>query len=147
MPNKPADWQIRAYQKEDAGELCRIYLDVRKSTFHWLDTSGYTINDFDRDTKGEVIRVAVLNEKPIGFIAWWVPDNFIHHLYIDTSFTNQGVGKALLKECLAEIGRPATLKCLQRNVQAFNFYRSQGWTVTLAVSATEGDYFLLTFSD
>ncbi|GAB3687993.1 GNAT family N-acetyltransferase [Spirosoma flavus] len=147
MSNKEPEWLTRTYQDTDLDELSRIYLEVRKSAFFWLDTSTFQRSDFEKDTEGEVIRVAVLDDKPIGFVSWWPPDNFIHHLYVDAAFANKGVGKALLTSCLLEIGRPATLKCLQKNRKAFTFYQAQGWKIVSAVDAAEGDYFLMTYPD
>src|SRR5207237_700136 len=74
------------------------------------------------------------------------PDNFIHNVYVDPSFLQQGIGKALLDRCLVEIGRPATLKCLQKNTNALSFYQTQGWTIKDEGPSDDGPYYLMEYN-
>lgn len=134
---------ICEYETKYANDLQQIYLEARQQTFQWLDTSAYQLNDFDQATQDEVIRVALVGEKPVGFISWYVPDNFIHNLFIDQALRNQGIGKALLNHCLTELGRPARLKCLQQNKNALGFYQSQGWQIEEDGGSDDGRYYLM----
>jgi GNAT superfamily N-acetyltransferase len=78
-----------------------------------------------------------------GFVSWWPPENFIHNLFVHVDYQRCGVGRALLKACLDNLGRPSQLKCVQQNVNALAFYKRLGWSVIAEGMAVEGPYFLL----
>lgn len=129
---------------DDTG-LAVIYLESRTATFNWLDAREFSLSDFERDTKGELVLVAELEGSVVGFSSSWTPENFLHHLYVAPSRTGCGVGSALLDATLRRLGRPARLKCKSLNVRAMAFYRSRGWR-TIEHGETEGDpYHLLEF--
>ncbi|GAB3897639.1 GNAT family N-acetyltransferase [Spirosoma agri] len=140
------NWQICAVQPEYLDDLRQLYLESRIQTFTWLDASTFKRDDFDSATAEEKLLVAITDGKPIGFISWWLPDNFIHHLYVDPRFLHQGVGTALLRQCLANIGRPARLKCLQQNTNALAFYLAQGWRINEEGTSAEGAFCLMVFT-
>jgi GNAT superfamily N-acetyltransferase len=140
MPYTIVDYTASYHQP-----LRQLYLEVRQQAFTWQDPAGFALPDFDAVTQGETILVAVSAGAAIGFVAWWPPDNFIHSLFVAPAHTGKGVGKSLLTACLAQIGRPATLKCLRENKKALGFYRAQGWTVSGAGETSEGAYLLLAF--
>lgn len=131
------------YDSAYADDLRQVYLASRRETFHWLDTAAYQPNDFDQATQDEVIRVALVQGKAVGFISWYAPDNFIHNLFVDKEHTRQGIGKALLLDCLAELSRPVRLKSLQQNVNALSFYQSQGWRIEAEGESADGPYYLM----
>lgn len=139
------NWQIEKMQIEYREDLKRLYLASRLHAFTWLNASRFSLDDFDSATLGETVLVAVAGEKPVGFISWWEPDNFVHNVYVDSRFLHQGIGKALLNQCLAEIGRPATLKCLQQNTEALSFYLAQGWCIKNEGPSSDGPYYLMTY--
>jgi ribosomal protein S18 acetylase RimI-like enzyme len=92
------------------------------------DCASLRLDDFDRETAGELVLVAHNQHRAIGFISVWTPDNFIHHLHVDPAFQRQGVGSELLG---ALPGWPATrfrLKCLAENEPALAFYAANGFT-------------------
>lgn len=135
--------KIRAFNENDREALRDIFLRSRIAAFHWLDTSAYTLNDFDEATLGEKIWVAENENVTVGFISAWLPDNFIHHLFVHPGFVNKGFGKGLLNACLAHLARPVTLKCLERNQKAITFYQLQGWEIESKDVDVTGAYFLL----
>lgn len=118
---------IREFHEADRPILRDIYLQSRTETFHWLDASGYTPEDFDRDTEGELILVAEQDGVVVGFVAAWVPNNFIHHLYIRPGQARKGWGRQLLDACVARLQKPIRLKCLEKNETGVAFYLAQGW--------------------
>lgn len=138
-------FQIEEFNVIHMDDLRRIFLEVRLATFFWLDPKHLELSDFDKTTKGERILVATNNGTPVGFIACWEADNFIHSLFVDPKFTGKGVGKLLLNSCLATIGRPATLKCITKNSRALRFYYAQGWTKQARGRSSEGTYYLLSY--
>jgi len=128
----------------DWPDLQNIFLESRRSTYHWLDTSSYKLTDLDGQTQGESVLVAETESHEIlGFVSVWKEDKFIHHLYIKPGQQGKGIGRALLHALPAwETGR-YTLKCLQRNESALRFYLGCGFQIAGEGSSEEGEYFLL----
>ena len=139
--------ETRSFFEKDRVALQHIYLESRKNTFDWMDNSRFKLNDFDRDTDGEYIRVAVVENNPVGFISAWEPENFIHNLCVQPSSKGRGIGSALLNTCLKKIDRPASLKCLDKNISAKSFYLSRGWKIISDGSGIDGKYQLMQFDD
>jgi len=138
-----SDPQLRPVRPEDLPALRELFTVTRRETFHWMDPAVYQPDDFDEQTTGEGMLVAELDGAIAGFIAWWAPQNFIHHLYIAREFQRRGVGTALLDACLARIGRPTRLKCVIKNENATRFYLSHGWKAVETGDDAEGGYRLL----
>ena len=133
---------IRPFSKCDLAALREIYLLSRRHAFPWMERS-FNEMDFERDTDGEKIWVAVNEQQPIGFVSVWEPENFIHHLFVHPDFMRRGTGSRLLDECLANIGRPAALKCVSRNVIARDFYLARGWKIVSEHDDPDGKYLLM----
>lgn len=119
--------KIIELRKDDLNSLRELFLKVRKSTFVWKDQSTFELSDFDIQTQGEYIMTAYYDEKVVGFISIWLVDNFIHHLFIDEKFQKIGIGKELLKAAINKTGFPLKLKCLEKNIQAIQFYKKTGF--------------------
>jgi ribosomal protein S18 acetylase RimI-like enzyme len=111
--------------KNHIKDLQRIFLEVRQKTFYWLDTQNYSLTDFNQETQGEFVLVAVFNDKVVGFISLWLPGNFIHHFYIATNYQHFKIGTKLLEEAIAIMKSPITLKCLEKNTGAVEFYKKR----------------------
>jgi GNAT superfamily N-acetyltransferase len=137
--------ETRLFVEDDRTELRRVYLDARKHTFDWLDTSIFTIDDFDLHTKGETIWVAEYGSKPAAFISVCEAENFIHNLFVHPKAAGQGLGSSLLEKCLSSIGRPAVLKCLTLNTPAIDFYLSKNWRTVSEADGPDGKYLLMHF--
>ncbi|EAC3748271.1 GNAT family N-acetyltransferase [Listeria monocytogenes] len=106
-------------------ELRQLYFISRKDTFLWEDKIRF--EDFDQDTKDELILVATIDEKVVGFISLYIEDHFIHCLFVTPEKKGFGIGTLLLEEAKKVLKRPMKLKCLSRNIAAINFYESKGW--------------------
>ena len=117
--------------------LRELFLLTRRASFTWSDTSRFALEDFDEQVRDERIQVALDAGNAIGFVAWWPPDHFIHHLYVHPAHQGRGVGGALLRSALEQMGRPASLKCLTLNTRALAFYAARGWRI--ASAGGEGD--------
>jgi len=135
--------KIREFDEIDRMVLQEIYQASRQHAFHWLTPSSFQLADFDKDTEGEKILVAEDDGYLAGFISIWMPDNFIHHLFVYPDFMGKGIGKALLNSCIAMLDGPASLKCLTRNGKALNFYKTQGWIIEEESSDDAGGYYLM----
>jgi GNAT superfamily N-acetyltransferase len=121
--------RIRVFEPRcDEARCQEIYTRVRASTFLWVNPKRFKQSDFGPDTLGESLLVA---DHPangvIGFVGIWLPENFIHHLYVLPEFHRIGVGRALLETALRTISRPAKLKCQSANKNAREFYQHLGW--------------------
>lgn len=127
----------------DLPALRRLYLECRQAAADWFSQDNLALSDFERDTEGEAIWVAEEADRIQGFVAAWLPDNFIHHLYIRPEIQGQGIGSELLDLCLAQIGRPARLKCVTENHRALAFYRARGWQTIDRGMGKDGEYQLM----
>ncbi len=130
----------------DLPALRELYLEVRQATFTWFDTSHYQLSSFDTDTNGEYILVAYVEDKLAGFISAYLPDNFIHHLYIDNAYQNQGIGTILLKAMLEKLGQPVRLKCLKENKAGIAFYERNGFVQKEMGVALEGVFIVFEYN-
>ena len=138
--------QIFEKNKDHIPDLQRIFLEVRRKTFYWLeDVADYKLSDFDKETEGEFVLVAVLNDKVVGFISLWLPDNFIHHLYIDEKYQHQNIGSILLDEAIKVMDSPIKLKCLVKNENAIKFYEKKGFAAIEKGVSNHGEYILYGF--
>lgn len=134
---------IKKFETSDLPALAELYLQERQKTFHWMPKESFKLYDFFKDTLNEEIYVIYDRVVAAGFISLWMPDNFIHHLYIDSHYHKKGYGKKLLDHALNILGRPASLKCVVRNDNAVQFYKSQGWKVDETGKDIMGPYYLM----
>lgn len=122
--------------------LRTIFLNERKRTFTEQDISEFTLEDFDKQTQGEYILTALIDDIPVGFISVWMPNNFIHHLYVDTDYQEKNIGTELLKAALQKTAFPITLKCLVSNLKAVEFYLKKGFIEKSKGHSENGTYIL-----
>ncbi|EGQ9702451.1 GNAT family N-acetyltransferase [Vibrio parahaemolyticus] len=134
--------EIIKFQSHHLGAVRSLYLESRLATCTWLNTVEFDLSDFERDTEGESIWVAIESNKVVGFISIWAPDNFIHHLFVSPRNLRGGVGLKLLD--LAKQWKPClSLKCLSQNGNATEFYLSQGFTIAETVDNGAESYHLM----
>jgi GNAT superfamily N-acetyltransferase len=134
---------IRPSAAEDIQELKQIFLEARQSTFTWAEPGAFRLDDFEQETYGEKILVAVTEDSTAGFISLWEYDHFIHHLYIRNNFQGKGIGSALLDAAAGTVGYPLRLKCLERNTKALSFYQKKGFVAKGKGMAELGVYLRL----
>jgi GNAT superfamily N-acetyltransferase len=118
---------IRVANELDYPELRMIYLESRRNSFHWAEIEEMTLEDFDRDTVEEYIILAEEDSQILGFASLYLPDNFIHNLFIHPDFSGKGVGGQLLHASIAKMNKPIRLKCVSENQKAMRFYENNGW--------------------
>lgn len=132
-------------KQSDLEELREIFFTVRRNTFHWIAPEELKLSDFDESTKDELILAAFIKNKIVGFISIWVPDKFIHNLFVSQDFQDKGVGTALINEAIKRVGLPLTLKCVKSNTKAFNYYKSHNWKTEKEEMGNEGLYYLMKY--
>jgi GNAT superfamily N-acetyltransferase len=140
-------WSIEPYTPLHTDALRDVFLRSRQFAFPNADPRSFKRLDFDQVIQGEIVLVAVSEGRPIGFVAWWEPDHFIHSLFVDPDFLRHGIGKSLLETCLDKLGRPATLKCKFANKRALEFYKAQGWVAAGVGESEDGPYILMKFGN
>lgn len=136
---------IREASMTDYPQLRQIYLDARRESFHWADADEMALDDFDRDTSEEQIVLAEENAQVLGFASLYVPDRFIHNLFVHPTASGKGVGDLLLKRAVAELGTPVTLKCVSENHKALRFYKKRGWKAVVEEGAPGARYWVLVY--
>lgn len=136
---------IRKAHVQDYPQLRQIYLNSRRGSFHWANTEEMTLDDFDRDTVEEEIFVAEENGDILGFTALYVPNQFIHHLFVDPAHAGKGAGDQLLKRAVDELGTPVTLKCVSENKHALSFYKKRGWKAVIEEGEPGAKYWVMVY--
>jgi len=139
--------KIVPIQKEHYDILRKLFLKERQNTFSWIDPSKFKLNDFEKHINGELVLVALHEEIPVGFISIWMPNNFIHHFYVDHNYQHKGVGTLLLQAAIRKTNFPVTLKCLEKNIKAVAFYRKKGFIEKERGPSEHGDYILFELSE
>ena len=136
---------IRVASSADYPQLRQIYLESRRESFHWAIADEMTLDDFDQDTSEEQILLAEENTQVLGFASLYVPDRFIHNLFVHPAAAGKGVGDLLLKRAVAELGTPVTLKCVSENLKALSFYKKRGWKAVVEEGEPEARYWVLVY--
>ncbi|WP_320822203.1 GNAT family N-acetyltransferase [Reinekea sp.] len=137
---------IRHFTETDRTLLRRVYLQARQEHFNWLNPMTLSLIDFDADTVDETIWVGEHGGQIVGFISVWLPENFIHHLFVLPHFKRQGYGTALLASGLQTLGRPAWLKCVAENQTALDFYQINGWVQESRGDEEGSEFYLMEYA-
>ncbi|MDQ6470711.1 GNAT family N-acetyltransferase [Flavobacterium sp. LHD-80] len=138
---------ITEIRNKDYELLRNLFLIERQRTFSWLDPSEFQLDDFEKHIQGETVLVALINDIPVGFISIWMPNNFIHHLYIDQKYQGKNIGTELLKASIKKTTFPVTLKCLEKNTKAVDFYKRKGFIEKERGNSEHGTYILFELSE
>lgn len=129
-------------REKDIDALRNLFLRTKLKTFSWIDPSQFKLSDFEKETDGEYILVALDDELLVGFVSIWAADNFVHHLYVDEKYHNKNIGTELLKATIDKIGLPIRLKCEVNNTKAVGFYKQKGFVEKERGQSKNGTYIL-----
>jgi len=135
--------KIRQFKEHDKTALAELFLESRVQSWSWLDSSKWSLEDFENFTQDEFILVAEQDQQHLGFASIYKQDNFLHHLFISPDFQNQGVGSALLNAAEQLFTSTGYLKCLSENKQALAFYHRHNWKIIDTGDSEDGQYFLM----
>ncbi|KIV55366.1 acetyltransferase [Aneurinibacillus migulanus] len=136
---------IRVANKLDYPHLRIIYLESRRKNFHWADIKEMTLEDFDKNTVGEYIILAEENNHILGFASLYLPDNFIHNLFVHPDFLGKGVGGLLLNASIEKMNKPLRLKCVSKNQKAMKFYENKGWKKVVEEGKPKERYWVMIY--
>ncbi len=111
----------------------------------WLETWQATYPDIDFSERldwwkqrwlnellvvGEVIAATDDAKNLVGFVALTPATGYLDQLVVVPSLQGQGLGKLLLDYVKGRADKRVDLHVNQSNIQALNFYRSQGFKIT-----------------
>lgn len=136
---------IRVASEVDYPALRRIYLETRRTSFDWENKEAMTLEDFDKDTEEECIILAEADSHIMGFVSLYLPENFIHHLFVHPDFSGKGVGGQLVKASIEKMGKPLRLKCVSENHKAIKFYENSGWKKVIEEGKPGGEYWVMEY--
>ena len=122
---------IRNYRPEDWEAICRVHDRARPDELRGSFDSRAFI-PLAQDPEGEYIRqcdmfVAQLGEEVVGFAG--IDDPYFAWLYVDPAHYRRGIGRALLKHCLARLGEDAWTRACGNNEAALALYVSEGFAI------------------
>lgn len=106
-----------------------------------------TLEDFDKHTVGEYIILAEEDHHILGFASLYLPDNFIHNLFVHPDFLGKGVGGLLLNASIEKMNKPLRLKCVSKNQKAMKFYENKGWKKVVEEGKPEEKYWVMEYGN
>lgn len=124
--------KIVLFDEKHRNDLRTLYLASRIITFTWLDSSKFSLMDFDNDTQDELIWVAIEYSKLVGFISIQEESGFIHNLFVDHNYIKKGIGTELLQQAKEHFSS-LSLKCLIKNNKAIGFYLKHDFVISSTV--------------
>jgi ribosomal protein S18 acetylase RimI-like enzyme len=135
--------EIRLAEEIDFDVLLEIYNQSRADSAHFGDLEA-SITGFQELIAGEEIHVATSAQESehtiLGFVSVWVPQKFIHHLYISPEHQKKGVAQALIQQCICSYGLPLSLKSDLANQEACRFYEHNHWVAESTHESPSGPY-------
>lgn len=135
---------IREAKNEDTAVLEEIFQITRQKTFQQTPAEDFKLGDYKKQTEGEEVWLIEEDGRAVGFISLYLPDDFIHHLFVHPDFQGRGYGQQLLKKAEVRLARPMTLKVSMDNIKVCLFYEKYGWKKT---SVHEQEAYILLSKD
>lgn len=138
---------IRIASESDYPELRLVYLESRRKSFHWANIEEMTLEDFDKVTSEEYVILVEEDGEILGFVSLYLPDNFIHNLFVHPEFSGRGVGGQLLNVSIEKMNKPLRLKCVSKNQKAMSFYQNRGWKKIIEEGRAGEEYWVMEYSE
>lgn len=117
---------IRRVEPADELRLIEICVAAQAQAFPGWPSDMATPGDYEYQTRGEAVWVALLADRPAGLASIY-DRRFLHHLYVDPALQRRRVGAALLERVELETGGRFSLKCDVANRPACAFYEAMGF--------------------
>lgn len=126
---EPSLITVRQATFEDAQACTRILREGWKRAFPGRRRK-VDLNVFLAETDGETVLVATRRNRVLGFAGIYLPESFLHHLYVEPRAHRKGVGSLLLRAARDLTGGPISLKTQTTNFRARAFYDRHGFVAT-----------------
>ncbi len=129
---------IRDYRPDDWPAICRVHDRARPDELRGsFDPRAFI--PLAEDPEREYIDVcemfvALQGDEIVGFAG--IDDPYFAWLYVDPAHYRQGIGRALLRHCMARLGEDAWTYACGNNAAAIALYLSEGFSI---VSRFTGD--------
>lgn len=138
--------EISKYCADDKQNVFEIYQQILTKEWKTKNEPALLEQEFDEALQEEQVYVARIGVEIVGFISWFEPDAFIHHLYVKKGLRRQKVGLQILQFALNRMRYPIRLKCLQENQNAIDFYLANDWYMVGEGESDEGDFYIMEYS-
>jgi GNAT superfamily N-acetyltransferase len=119
--------RLRPAEPRDLAACTGVYLAAARIAFPWLPPEEIRADHFQDSLRDEEVWVAETASEVVGLVSIYLPDGFIHSLYVDPARHGIGIGRALLEQALRRCGGHGELKCQEGNRAACRFYMERGW--------------------
>ncbi|MEM9907739.1 MAG: GNAT family N-acetyltransferase [Cyanobacteria bacterium P01_D01_bin.44] len=120
-PYESADWS-RLCEIHDRSRLDELSLTVGTDAFLTLEQTAENEGLFD-----DKLFVATVDNVVQGFVAY--SDKELAWLYVDPKFYRKGVGRALVRQAVADSEPTMEIELLEGNTPALELYLSEGFKV------------------
>ena len=136
------DVQIRDYRPEDWSSLCRVHDRSRPDELRGsFDARAFIplADDPEREYIAEcTMFVAESGDEIVGFSG--IDEPYLAWLYVDPAHYRRGIGRALLRHCLARLGDDAWTRACGNNETALALYRSEGFVIESRFTGKNAGY-------
>jgi ribosomal protein S18 acetylase RimI-like enzyme len=118
---------LRPAGPADLDACARIYVAAAAAAFPWMAPEQRGAAQFHESIAEEALWLAEGPAGVAGLLSIYLPERFVHSLYVDPACWRRGVGRALADLALRECGGYVQLKCQEANRHACGFYIATGW--------------------
>ena len=130
----------------EADQVVALFNRTRNVT-NGLPSQVLSTKQFMVLSQGESVLRALVDQRIVGFASVWMPDRFVHHLFVSPDDQSRGVGSLLLSKCEETFGLPLRLKCGVGNTVACAYYQRSGWVEEGRGVGSDGPYINFRFGD
>ncbi len=129
---------IRPATDADLSAIAEVFIETRTRCLpylNWEYSQEVMEGVFAKQIAHTPFWVALADRQVVGFASATLDE--IEHLYVLPEFHGQGIGKALLDQCLSNAGREVRLWAFQANHQARHFYEKHGFVAEFETDGQE----------
>ena len=134
--------RIRDYRPDDWAAICRVHDRSRPDELRGsFDARAFI--PLAEDPEGEYIAectmfVAERGDEVVGFAG--IDEPYLAWLYVDPAHYRLGIGRALLRHCLARLGEDAWTQACGNNEAALDLYVSEGFVIESRFTGENAGY-------
>ena len=134
----PGVSRVRHLSEVTAGE--QVWVAVERLVLGHITGGSASMDSASGDSASGDSPTEGVHERIVGMLSVYVPEAFIHHLYVAAESRSGGVGRRLLNAAETWLPYPWRLKCVTANTRALAFYARQGWVKEAEGDGEDGPY-------